>query len=105
MYPVALVQIDRPARAPTNAGKSAMRRLPTIRSYLRPLPSAGNADDSAGGLEFGDPAKAAEEVGIAALKLAKRAQAAGLPTLAYLLEIAALEAGARSTQRHGPDFP
>jgi hypothetical protein len=81
-----------------------MRRVPTNRSHLRPLPSDGGADDGAGGSESYDSAKIAEEIGIAALKLAKRAQAAGLPTIGYLLESVALEAGAEATERHGPDF-
>jgi hypothetical protein len=81
-----------------------MRRVPTNRSHLRPLPSASGADDSAGRAECDDTAKTAEEIGIAALKLAKRAQAAGLPMIGYLLESVALEAGAKATERHGPDF-
>lgn len=43
-----------------------------------------------------DSAKIAEDIGVAALDLAKRARNAGLPTIGYLLESAALEAGAEA---------
>jgi hypothetical protein len=49
-----------------------------------------------------DSTTIAEDIGIAALKLAKEAHAAGLATLAYLLESAALEAGAQAVGRPSP---
>jgi hypothetical protein len=68
----------------------------------------GRAERSTAGCENGvsdngvsesagsDSAKIAEDIGIAALELAKRARDAGLPTIGYLLESAALEAGAEA---------
>jgi len=48
-------------------------------------------------------ASVAEYIGIAALELARRAQAAGLTTLGYLLESAALEAGTEAATQRWPD--
>jgi hypothetical protein len=81
-----------------------MRRVPMSRTHLKPLPIDGGMDDSAGRPMPDDSAKIAEEIGFAALKLAKRAQAAGLLTIGYLLESVALEAGAEAAQLHGPDI-
>ena len=50
-----------------------------------------------------DPARIAEEIGIEALGMAKWARAAGLDTLGYLLESAALEAGALVAALQWPD--
>jgi hypothetical protein len=47
-------------------------------------------------------AQVAEDIGIAALALAKRARDAGLTTVGYLLESVALEAGAEAAARQWP---
>lgn len=48
----------------------------------------------------------AEEIGMEALDMAKRAQAAGLPTLGFLLESVALEAAAQADAATWPrDMP
>jgi len=49
-----------------------------------------------------DNGRVAEEIGLAALELAKRASAAGLSRLVFLLESAALEAGAEALARRWP---
>lgn len=66
-------------------------------------PPADNPPDHAGG-EPGraDSAQIAEDIGVAALELASRAHAAGLPTIGFLLESAALEAGAQAATRRWP---
>jgi len=48
-------------------------------------------------------AKIAEDIGIAALKLATRAHDAGLTTIAHLLQSVALEAGAEAATRWWSD--
>ena len=50
-----------------------------------------------------DTARIAEELGMEALGLAKRARAAGLTTLGFLLESAALEAGAQVAALQWPE--
>jgi hypothetical protein len=69
----------------------------------------GRSGDKAGadaGVDAGpfrhDSAALAEEIGVAALALAKRANAAGLTALGFLLESVALEAGAQSVTRRWP---
>jgi hypothetical protein len=47
-------------------------------------------------------AEVAEDIGLAALDLAKWARAAGLTTVGYLLESVALEVGAEATARRWP---
>ena len=49
-----------------------------------------------------DTARIAEDIGMAALELAKRARAAGLTTIGYLLESVALEAGTEAAARQWP---
>jgi hypothetical protein len=49
-----------------------------------------------------DTAQIAEDLGMAALDLAQKARAAGLTTLAYLFESAALEAGAEAAAARWP---
>jgi predicted dinucleotide-binding enzyme len=49
-----------------------------------------------------ETAALAEQIGLAALDLAKRANSAGLTALGFLLEIAALEAGAEAAARKWP---
>jgi hypothetical protein len=49
-----------------------------------------------------DSAQIAEEIGITALDLAKRAYDAGLTTLGFLLESVALEAGSEAAARQWP---
>ncbi len=60
------------------------------------------AECSAGGRPAESSAAVAENIGVAALELAKRAQAAGLTTLGYLLESVALEAGAAAAASSWP---
>lgn len=73
--------------------------------YSRPS-AAGPADKAARKPVPIDGAKTAEDIGIAALKLAKRARDAGLTTIGYLLETVALEAGAEAATRQWPaDIP
>lgn len=81
--------------------KDAMSRA----DYSRPS-AAGPADKAARKPVPIDGAKTAEDIGIAALKLAKRARDAGLTTIGYLLETVALEAGAEAATRQWPaDIP
>lgn len=53
-------------------------------------------------LPANDTGDVAENIGFAALDLASRAQPAGLTKLGYLLECAALEAGAEAAARKWP---
>ena len=69
--------------------------------FSRP-PTEGPADASARQPAPIDSAKIAEDLGIAALELARRAHAAGLTTIGYLLETVALEAGAEAATRQWP---
>ena len=59
--------------------------------------------DGRGDRRAGKPArnhvKVAEDIGMAALRLAKRARAAGLTAAGHLLETAALEAAAEAAAR------
>ncbi len=68
--------------------------------FSRPK-AEGVADESRKPLSY-DSGKTAEDIGIAALKLAKRARDAGLSTLGHLLETVALEAGAEAATRQWP---
>ncbi len=65
-------------------------------------PAEGLADESAGKTRPYNSAKIAEDIGIAALGLAKLAREAGLTTIGYLLETVALEAGAEAATRQWP---
>lgn len=67
----------------------------------RPL-AEGLADESVRKPPPDDSAKIAENIGVAALKPAKRARAAGLTSIGYLLETVALEAGAEAATRQWP---
>jgi len=49
-----------------------------------------------------DSARIAEDIGIAVFDLVARARAAGLTTIGYLLELAALEAGVQAATRQIP---
>jgi len=71
------------------------------RANVSRFPGKGSAA-SAGKPVPVDSAKIAEDIGIAALKLAKRAHAAGLAAIAFLLETVALEAGAEAATRRWP---
>jgi len=62
----------------------------------------GQADRAAAEPSSNDSASVAENIGIAALELAKRARAAGFTTIGYLLECAALEAGAKAAASKWP---
>jgi hypothetical protein len=72
------------------------------RADIHRLPAAGGPDRSSAKPMPDDGAKLAEEIGIAALELAKRAQDAGLHTIGFLLESVALEAGAEAAARQWP---
>jgi hypothetical protein len=67
-------------------------------------PADGCLDRTAGrpANERIDSARVAEDIGTAALDLAKRARDAGLTTVGYLLESVALEAGAEAVARQWP---
>lgn len=62
-------------------------------------PWAKPADD----LASFDPVRVAEEIGMEALGMAQWARAAGMPTLGYLLETVALEAGAQVSALQWPN--
>ena len=65
--------------------------------------AAGAAADAAPGKSArDDDAKFVEDIGVAALALADRARAGGFSTLGFLLESAALEAGAAAAARRWP---
>ena len=59
-------------------------------------PDSGALTRDAAGGAARDAGRIAADIGTAVLELAKRANGAGLTTLGYLLEIAALEAGAEA---------
>jgi hypothetical protein len=65
-------------------------------------PAGGFPDQSAGLPAINDSASVAEEIGLAVLELAKRAQGVGLTMIGYLLESVALEAGAQAAARQAP---
>jgi hypothetical protein len=65
-------------------------------------PPRSERSAGAGAVVAVDSAKVAEEIGNAALELAKRARDAGLTTIGYLLEIAGLDAGAEAATRRRP---
>jgi hypothetical protein len=72
------------------------------RTICSEFPADRAADQAAAAPAVDDSAKIAEDIGIAALVLAQRAHAAGLPTLGYLLESIALEAGAEAAATQSP---
>jgi len=63
------------------------------------------SDNASGDGAGGGRARVAEDLGLAALKLAVLARNAGLTTLGYLLEAAALEAGAEAASVRGMNLP
>jgi len=66
-------------------------------------PPTGNSTAGATGEDAPpDVAQIAEDIGIAALDLAERANAAGLTTIGFLLESVALEAGAEAAATRRP---
>jgi hypothetical protein len=65
-------------------------------------PQTDQGDDCAGNRPADGRGAVAEDIGIAALELAKRAQAAGLTALGYLLESVALEAAAEAAASNWP---
>lgn len=87
----------------------ARRVRPKINAVMRAI-SAGRvraaadatAPDCADGPFPCDNGKLAEEIGVVALELAKRANTAGLTNLGFLLETVALEAGAEAVARRWP---
>ena len=76
--------------------------MPISRADVSRFPGKGPAESSAGKPVSVNSAKIAEDIGIAALKLATRAHDAGLTTIAYLLQTVALEAGAEAATRQWP---
>lgn len=86
-------------------GAAASTKDAMSRADVSRLPAACPPDPAAEGPVLQDPAKIAEEIGLAALELAKRARAAGLTSVGFLLESVALEAGAEAAKREWPaDF-
>ena len=71
-------------------------------SQLPQLPGRERSNASADDAAPIDAAQVAEDIGMAALDLARRASAAGLTTLAFLLENAALEAGTQAAAAKWP---
>jgi hypothetical protein len=76
--------------------------MPMSRADVSRPPAEGLADESAGKTRTYNSAEIAEDIGIAALGLAKLAREAGLTTIGYLLESVALEAGAETATRQWP---
>jgi len=76
--------------------------MPMSRGDVSGPPAEGLADESAGKTRPYNSAEIAEDIGIAALGLAKLAREAGLTSIAYLLESVALEAGAEAATRQWP---
>jgi hypothetical protein len=68
------------------------------------LSAGGHSQDSTGAHADRplNSAEVAEDIGLAALDLAKWARAAGLTTVSYLLENVALEAGTEAAARRWP---
>jgi len=66
------------------------------------LGAARRVDPCAGRSASNDHARIAEDIGIAALDLAQRARAAGLTAVGFILESAALEAGAAAAAARWP---
>ena len=66
------------------------------------MPDGGPVQSGATGRLPCNAGRIAADIGTAALELAKQANGAGLTTLGYLLESAALEAGAEAASYGGP---
>ena len=75
-------------------GSAGSRRLRSVRCRHVPSGATGRLPPNAG--------RIAADIGTAALELAKQANGAGLTTLGYLLESAALEAGAEAASYDCP---
>lgn len=73
--------------------RANLRRTPSTTRHAKKAASRRRAVDSA---------QIAEDLGVAALELAKRARAAGLTAIGHLLETVALEAGAEAATRQWP---
>jgi hypothetical protein len=73
-----------------------------IRGGFVRLPAHLEAENGAGEPAPSDSAKVAEDIGIVVLGLAKRAHAASLTSIGYLLETVAIEAGAEAAARQWP---
>jgi len=89
----------RPDAGPPDAKRLLRRRrqsrTASHRADALPAPAAPCAPPDAG--------RIAADIGATALQLAKYANSVGLTTLGYLLESAALEAGAEAASRAWPD--
>jgi hypothetical protein len=72
------------------------------RSKARDLPPSAGSERANDPTSF-NTARIAEEIGMEALGMAKWARAAGLTTLGFLLESAALEAGAQVAAMQWPE--
>jgi hypothetical protein len=83
-------------------------RRPSNRATLAPAAMTDNAAAAdaaahdAACRSRNESAAVAEQIGLAALALAKEANSAGLTTLGFLLESAALEAGAEAAASRWP---
>jgi hypothetical protein len=73
-----------------------------IRTRPPPLSLDGGRDTAADDTTQVDSARIALGIGVTALDLARQASAAGLTTLAFLLENVALEAGTQAEARQWP---
>jgi hypothetical protein len=76
--------------------------MPMSRVKVSKLSAGGRLGHAGKPMPNDDAAALAEEIGLAALDLAKQAQGAGLHTIGFLLESVALEAGAEAAARRWP---
>jgi len=77
-------------------------QMPAEPMRAGPMPAEPRPDAVPGPPVPDETAAAAEQIGLAVLALAKAANCAGLTTLGFLLESAALEAGAEAAAHRGP---
>jgi hypothetical protein len=80
-------------------GKANTMSRSSRRQHPRPCEPAAEVPAA----EAIDPARIAHELAIAALGMAKTARAVGLTSVGFLLESAALEAGARAAAMQWPE--
>lgn len=81
--------------------KAALTRIGRLRASTARIANAGAGRNGGEPVRI-DSGKLAEDIGTTALDLARRAKAAGMTTLGFLLESAALEAGAEAVARRWP---
>lgn len=90
-------------RAARSRPTTSINAAATARGAAGPAPPAsGTLHCNAAGGAPRDAGRIAADIGTAALELAKQANGAGLTTLGYLLESAALEAGAEAASSAWP---